>query len=842
MRFFTSLSLVFLFLKRQKHRDKSTTIEMPLTYKCLEDGEIRLLRLHLAEALDAPLHIDIFHANLGGDVPEYEALTYVWNEVWGHFPIWVDRGDTSNGKNTKEDVYISVTANLDAALRHVRYRTRSRVLWVDAICINQDDLAERSQQVRQMRRIYEMCTADVAWLGPTPLPPPEPITIDDVSDDDSDDVLDTAEQATKRAEKLEREISRRAGRRADRIRHQQSGLQEGLTLMRQIASRDSATLTDMIHNYHYSTTWPSIDVDEFRSQHPENEYSPEGPAQTPLLTNHQSFALRTTFSSTRLWQRVWIVQELSCAPKVFLAVGIDDEDKDDKEGREDRILTLDWDEELVGGFLDDHTYADAFHSSWGHGSIGPAAARIFARVRALHMQRKYARSHSFEGSHAVVDAPANKAFHSFLDILARFKWTSSTDPRDKVYGLLGLVSEETPFLLPVDYTKSAAEVYTDTTVAIIQAGGSLDLISQNPFYGSGILNDENPHRPTDGDDTDEGDNDGERVRNLPSWVPNFDHSQHWEYDDQFATILFAQRGIYTAGKPDCRHLFPLHMISGWTTSAKGKRRSVSGIKLRGSVIGRMDAFKQGPWEDNTTVHYDGRAPLNTLIKMRNLYVGESQSKIYSATGESLLDAFWRTMVADCAAYPIRRLDWAAEGAECRRALSEACSLRAEEQETEDDETRHFTTDEEWQNYRFSPGYEHFPPSAKLLSDTLVAEMLPRMMTRWGICEVVPSARANDDECSNLLAMVWPEAKKGDIVAALDGSKVPVVLRPQDIIVEVEAEAGRSRGTGCDKDAEWTSTAQYYIYICPAYVHGYMDGEALAQLAEGRLAEQDFVLI
>ena len=820
---------------------------MPLTYQSLEDGEIRLLQLHPAEALDTPLHIDIFHADLGGDLPAYEALSYVWNEVWGHFPIWVDSNDNGNTK-TKENVYITATANLDAALRHIRYRTRSRVLWVDAICINQDDLAERGQQVQQMRRIYELCTADVAWLGPTPAPPPEPVTMDNVSDDEGDDALDTLDRAAKRAEKLEQEISRRAERRAFRARHQQSSLQEGLALMRQVASRDSATLTDMIHNYHYSTTWPSIDVDEFRTQHPENEYNPAGPAQTPLLTHDQAFALRATFSSARLWQRVWVVQELSCAPKVILAVGIndDDDDKKDKKDREDRILTLDWDEELAGGFLDDQTYADAFHSPWGHGSIGPAAARMFARVRALHMQRKYARAHT----RCEVDAPADKAFRSFLDILARFKWTSSTDPRDKVYGLLGLVSEETPFLPPVDYTKSAAEVYRDTTVAIIHAGGSLDLISQNPFYGSGVLSDQRPHRPADGgdggDSGDSGDSDEERVRSLPSWVPNFDHSQHWEYDDQFATILFAQRGIYAAGKPDCRHLFPLHTVSGWTTTttAHGQRQYVSGITLRGSVIGHMEAFRQGPWEDNTTLLYDGRAPLNTLITMRSLYVGTSQdtdSKIYRATGERLLDAFWRTMVADCSAYPIKRLDWAAEGPGCGRALAEACRVRAAEQAVEDAATRHFTTDEEWHDYQFSAGYDHVPPSAKLLRDTAVAQMLPRMMARWGICEAVPVVWSDngdgdgDDGGSNLLAMVWPAAKKGDVVAVLDGSKVPVVLRPQDIVVEVEAEGG-------GKDGAWASTAQYYRYICPAYVHGYMDGEALAQLAAGQLAEQDFVLI
>lgn len=101
-------------------------------YKTLEKGEFRLLRLQPAESIDAPLHIQIFEVNFDSDLPEYEALTYVWGDAWGEFPVWID-SDKEEGES------LNLTVNLDAALRHIRYRDRNRVLWVDAICINQQD-------------------------------------------------------------------------------------------------------------------------------------------------------------------------------------------------------------------------------------------------------------------------------------------------------------------------------------------------------------------------------------------------------------------------------------------------------------------------------------------------------------------------------------------------------------------------------------------------------------------------------------------------------------------------------------------------------------------------------
>ncbi|KAH0565027.1 hypothetical protein GP486_001579 [Trichoglossum hirsutum] len=76
----------------------------------------------------------------------YEALSYVWGDQSITRPIVVDGQE------------IQVTANLEAALRHIRKPDRTVVIWVDAICINQGDNAEKSHQVSMMHDIYRNCS------------------------------------------------------------------------------------------------------------------------------------------------------------------------------------------------------------------------------------------------------------------------------------------------------------------------------------------------------------------------------------------------------------------------------------------------------------------------------------------------------------------------------------------------------------------------------------------------------------------------------------------------------------------------------------------------------------
>lgn len=61
---------------------------------------------------------------------------------------------------------IPIAQNLCVALRHFRHQKECRRLWVDALCINQEDDNERSSQVPLMGGIYRRANRVIAWIGP----------------------------------------------------------------------------------------------------------------------------------------------------------------------------------------------------------------------------------------------------------------------------------------------------------------------------------------------------------------------------------------------------------------------------------------------------------------------------------------------------------------------------------------------------------------------------------------------------------------------------------------------------------------------------------------------------
>lgn len=91
----------------------------------------------------------------GGSVEmlHYEGLSYVWGDLQEWRLIQV------NG------CPFQVTLNLENAQRYLRLCSLTRVLWIDAICINQRDENEKAHQVRRMRQNYSNATRVLVWLG-----------------------------------------------------------------------------------------------------------------------------------------------------------------------------------------------------------------------------------------------------------------------------------------------------------------------------------------------------------------------------------------------------------------------------------------------------------------------------------------------------------------------------------------------------------------------------------------------------------------------------------------------------------------------------------------------------
>lgn len=101
---------------------------------------------------------DIIHVDLA-EAPDYEALSYTWAGEDG------DKSLTGAILCGPDDQRIPITRNCEAALRHLRLERETRVLWVDAICINQTTLEERNHQVSIMSKIYRTASRVVVYLG-----------------------------------------------------------------------------------------------------------------------------------------------------------------------------------------------------------------------------------------------------------------------------------------------------------------------------------------------------------------------------------------------------------------------------------------------------------------------------------------------------------------------------------------------------------------------------------------------------------------------------------------------------------------------------------------------------
>ncbi|KIW32288.1 uncharacterized protein PV07_03846 [Cladophialophora immunda] len=121
------------------------------------EGWLRVLVLHPgfpSDALSCSLQIWEIEdaARLG-----FEALSYVWGDDLG----------SQVGKNINCDgATLPIRENLACALNHIRHDRNTRFLWVDAVCINQEDQDERSRQVQQMGRIYASAARVLVWIGP----------------------------------------------------------------------------------------------------------------------------------------------------------------------------------------------------------------------------------------------------------------------------------------------------------------------------------------------------------------------------------------------------------------------------------------------------------------------------------------------------------------------------------------------------------------------------------------------------------------------------------------------------------------------------------------------------
>lgn len=85
---------------------------------------------------------------------KFTALSYVWG-TYAPEPNYI----------TCDDIQFKVTLNCHSVLRHLRKKLGALTMWVDAVCINQDDVKEKETQIPLMGEIYTRAEVVYVWLG-----------------------------------------------------------------------------------------------------------------------------------------------------------------------------------------------------------------------------------------------------------------------------------------------------------------------------------------------------------------------------------------------------------------------------------------------------------------------------------------------------------------------------------------------------------------------------------------------------------------------------------------------------------------------------------------------------
>lgn len=700
----------------------SSPRDLSSIYRALDPHlpEIRVLKLLPSASFDAPLECRLVHQALHGDSDGYEALSYVWG------------GNEFTAEITLNNEPYSITPNLDIALRHLRRPSAERTLWVDALCINQHDLVERSRQVLLMKDIYAHCTVDLAWM---------------LTQAEWEEQKRTAEPQKRTAEPHKRTTGaqkRTTGAQKRSTEWSTIGtIGTAFELIKKISFKDAEILARMREARFIRASRDAVSG-EF------------------LLTDYEQMPLIVTFHARDIYHRVWTMQEFAYAPKLKLVAGPHE---------------LDWD--VVAAFLGDRPYADAFHAPFGHWGGGKALDLFFKGAVKVHDQRR-----------ALCDGNYKS---TLLDVLARFQQNGATDPRDCVYGILGLVTEQHGIV--VDYTKSAAQLFLETALSIINDQKNLDIICQTAWMVSPCS--ENPHE-------------------LPSWVPDFSAPV---YSDAHRGILFAQRGIYAAGREylsaPCRpvnnQFLPVKAVVLGCFSRDYPFRCTR--NTFNSVEEYREGLERKIWglKDHPSPVFG--APFEWL-EASGLGVDTLDGEIrYGRTGETTIRAYWRTLLTDCGAYPIKRLSEQEilQTDDAFKSLLGFLNDKLGTSASEEADGKHVDTE------------KHIKKSIKRGHDEVTNE------TMLGLWESMPKTAStmwfrNYQTrmflvTENGLYTMVRHAMVGDTIVSVEGAKVPLILRKQESHDGIET----------------------YSLVGTAYVHGYMDGEALNLVETGELHEEEILL-
>lgn len=349
--------------------------------KLQNDGRtLRVLLLHPG-AREDDIKCDLITSSLE-NATQFEALSYCWGcatDTRSIKLVHIRSNDSTNSFKTTDLQDFEITTGLDSALRHLRNTSGNvRLLWVDAICINQSNIEERGFQVDMMAAIYAHATFVRVWLGG--------------SDESS---------------------------------------ARGMALVESLTGLDAAQAPHGL-DFGWRTVYP----------HARQFHGDAFPLQLADLSRLFSYPW---------FYRVWVVQEVWKARKAVVSCG---------------SASVPW--QLI---VQANRWMMDVHSGTA-AMLPPIWRRLTAQEQSIPTNRQ---------DDIDLEMGRNPRL-GLLDLVLEGTGLNATDPRDKIFALLGMSKEimsglDTPSAVRPDYSKNTTQVFTEFARWWIGKYQSLDILS-----------------------------------------------------------------------------------------------------------------------------------------------------------------------------------------------------------------------------------------------------------------------------------------------------------------------------------------------------------------------------
>ncbi|KAJ5659082.1 Heterokaryon incompatibility [Penicillium longicatenatum] len=332
----------------------------------------------------------MYETSLDECTGSYEALSYVWGNDSEKTPIQID-GRT-----------LEITPNLRLALFNLREPNKSRTFWVDAICIRQDCIDERNQQVAFMDEIYRRARRTVVWL--------------------SDEVKGETSAAISMLEALAEDAISRS--------HKRSSHGDG-----------NGEVENIIHLNNLPVSMiEKVDVTD------------------PMFVRYKNDATAMHILMSQWWYRAWTLQEILLASRATIVIG---------------RYSIDWEHLRIGA---NHGLGLGIWTPISMGIMRDPILTPFLSLQTLRFKRQ-------------TQDPKEPPWRVLLELLFQCRFREASNPRDKIYSLLGLVTSTglNPPMAPIpahpplgikpDYSSPVDTIYTYIARQMILVSNTLDVLS-----------------------------------------------------------------------------------------------------------------------------------------------------------------------------------------------------------------------------------------------------------------------------------------------------------------------------------------------------------------------------